>query len=459
MAAVKYPIPTNYVVTEMNGLQGLIRKDKRGDKWLWEPFYRFICVGKSYGKILVAYLPAVGGFGESKDVADHLRIASYNQKEHINARVYDFLFGENFLYIKTDHGSNVEWCLVSQDLTGGKFIGNFEIANRGEGIKFHVPIGTNELKIIVKDTKTGEDVHKILKLTSGEIIDEVKESKVKNKPIEIPITHYNLVVGADGSKIKLLNSDTKAVVKESQAIGEVEQYISILEMMLGGLERIPKEIGDKLINFTRKFEVMVHGTVIPVLYEYVKSRNPNFNVEQIIDGMTAELDTGWSKSLDGKQFKVYIDGPIVVVLMQIKNGLIHVAPHIIKDDDSMIPEESIEAIDGCYNENAVQSVCLSELHSQLGATVTDEKQLKHWPLPYSVNQRTNFQQTIGKYTYKKLEVYQLKGKIVSDIGNEHGELSLVVVSCEDLRYKPKASITKGQNPAWVDTNIVGIQLV
>lgn len=459
MAAVKYPIPANYVVTEMNGLQGLIRKDKRGDKWLWEPFYRFICVGKSYGKILVAYIPAVGGFNESDSTPDHLKIASYNQKEHISARVYDFLFGENFLYIKTDHGNNVEWCLVSPDLTGGKFIGNFEIANRGESIKFHVPIGTTELKITVKDQKTGEDVHKILKLTSGEVVDEVKESKPEKKTVDIPVTHYNLVVGADGSKIKMLNSDTKAIVKESQAIGEVEQYIAILEMMLGGLERIPKEIGDKLINFTKRFEVMVHGTVIPVLYEYVKSRNPNFNVAQIIDGMSAELDTGWSKSSDGKQFKIYIDGPIVTVLMQTKNGIIHVAPHIIKDEDSLISEESIDAINSCYNENGTESLCLSELHSQLGATVTDEKQLKHWPLPYSVNQRTNFQQAIGRYTYKKLEIYQLKGKITSDNGNEHGELSLVVVSCEDLRYKPKASMMKGQNPAWVDTNIIGIQLV
>lgn len=462
MASVKYPIPSNYIVTEMNGLQGLIRRDKRGNKWLWEPFYRFICVGKSYGKILVAYVPATGGIDSPDGVPDFMRIASYNQKEHINARVYDVLFGENFLYIKTDRGNGVEWALVSPDLSGGKFIGNFELANRGTSIKFHVPIGTTEVKVLIKDPKTGEEVCKILKLTTGELVNEASEIKIERKAIVEPqITHYDMIVGAEGSKIKLLNSDTKAIVKESQAIGEIEQYIGLFGLMFGETERIPKEVGDKFIAFTKRFEVMVNGSVIPVLYEYVKERNPGANISQILDGMLKELDEGWSKGPDGEQYKCYTEGPVILILKKVKSGIILAAPYLIRSDgdDEVISEENIEALRACYRANGFESSQLKIVSIDCAATVTDENQLKHWPLPYSVLHRANLSQVIGRYTYACLEVYQVKCKIASDNGMEHGDLMLTVVACENLRYKPKSSATRGQTQSWVKTNISGLQIL
>lgn len=448
--AKKYSVPTNYTVVELNGLKGIMRHDKKGDKWTWDPFYNVLLVGKSYGKILVAYREAI-----SQD--QFLRISSYNKRDHMPIEAYDVLFGENCLYVRTYRESTggAEWCLVREDLGGGKFLGEFELVNRDRVMPFHIPIGTTEMQI-----KLADGTIKKLKLLSGEIVDDdslihKKKEKVVEEP---PVTHYNILVDAESKRLKLLNASNNKLVKESTCIGELETYTPILKQMVGTLEGIEKETGDLLVALLSHFEHYVHGIIIPILFNYVRDRNKGASVKETLKAMIKEVESGWFKGDNGKEFKVYTEGTILIAISKLKNGRITVAPYMITDDSDILTIEEIQALGGLYDGNDCNTAQLKIVSADLDEVITDETELKQWPSPYSVKQRLAFASDIKQFTYNKIDIYVLNAAAMTDSGDVTGNIILNVAVCEDFTYKPKKKIS-GKTSEWVRTNTSAAQII
>lgn len=450
MANKKYSIPANYNVVTLNNLKGIMRHDKNGDKWTWDPFYSILLVGRSYGKILVAYKEAI-----SQD--QFLRISSYNKKDHVPIEAYDLMFGENCLYVRTFRKStgDIEWCLVREDLGGGKFLGEFEFTSRDRAMPFHIPIGTTEMQI-----KLPDGTLKKLKLLSGDIVaDDSLAHREKPKVIEEPpATHYNIMVDAENKRLKLMNAANNKLVKESTCVGEIEAYKPILEQMLGTLENVDKETGDLLVTFLAHFEHYVHGIIIPILFNYVKDRNKTASVKETLEAMIKEVSTEWFTGDNNKEFKLYTEGTIITAMSKLKNGRITVAPYMIENDEDILSVEEIQALGSLYDGNDCNTARLRIISADLDEIIKDEDELKQWPSPYSVKQRLAFASDIKQFTYNKIYMYVLNAATMTDSGDITGNVVINVALCEDFTYKPKKKIG-GKASEWVKTNTSAAQII
>lgn len=449
MNSVKYSIPTNYIIQELNGFKGIIRRDKKGDKWTWQPFYKALLVSKTYGRIIVAY-------AEASSTESYLKLSSYDKKEHIPILAYDVIFGENFMYVKTIKPSTgeLEWCLVRDDFKGGKFLGDFEFMGRSKSMPFHMPVNTLETHIKLPDEKVMK-----IKLVSGDIVeDESLAPKVEAKPVvEEVIPFYDVIINATEKKIQLLNPKTAKVVKESGYIGEIEQYADIIKSMLGKMDNVEREVADKLLDFFKLFESFVHGMALPIVFTYVKHRNSKLGIKEMLDAMIAEVTNGWFKREDGKEFKLYMQGTIFLAMSKTKNGKVTVAPYMLHEGDDLLSDDEMMALVNCYKANGFNTTRLQINDVTLDSTVTDEHELKEWPSPYSVRQRIAFASDISSFKYKQINLYMVHGCVLTERSEDQGELEITVALCEDFSYKPKKKVG-GKPSEWVTTNTLAAQI-
>lgn len=453
MAKTKYSVPANYNIVEMNGCKGIMRHDKKGDKWTWDPFYSAILVGKSYGKILVAYREAI-----STD--PYLKVASYNKQEHMPIKAYDIMFGENCLYIKTPHPKtgDLQWCLVREDLGGGTFLGDFEFMGRSREMPFHIPIGTTEMSVKLEDGKL-----KKLKLISGVMEDDSSlEARVERPKVEEPpVTHYNILIDKEGKRLKLLSAADNRLIKESTCVGELEQYEGIIKALLGSMENVEKETAELLVAFLSKFEHYVHGMVIPLLYKYVKDRSKQANTKELLNSMIKEATTGWFIGDNNKEFKIYTQGTIILAMSKLSNGKITVAPYMINEGDDLLNNDEMLALVNCYRSNGFNTAKLDIKLATMDEAITDLAELSQWPSPYSVQQRVSFASDIKQFIYKEIDIYVLTGTVTYNSTNGESikeEITISVALCENFTYKSKKKVN-GKLADWIKTNTSAAQIV
>ncbi len=445
MGGIKYSIPNNYVVMNYNGLKGILRRDKKGDKWLWEPTYKHLIVSKTFGKILVAYLSAI-----SQD--DFLKICSYKGDLALQAKVYDVMFGENCLYVKTVRPSTneLEWCKVNEDFKGGTFLGNFEILSRNKAMPFHIPVGTDYVIVDING------VQKKLMIHTGEF-EELKVNKPVVKPPEEIINDYNIFVNPDTKTVQLLHSEKNTILKQSTAVGEVEVYTEIIKAMMGGFEKVPKARAEKLITFLSEFEHYGNAIALPVLLEYTKARVSG-DVETILDSMIKELQTGWKEIGNGYSAKVYTSGSIILSLIKSKDNKITVAPYMINGEDGILEVNEVEALVGCYKSTGVKTARLEIKESTLDETITDEEETSNWPSPYSIRQRPSMASDVKDFKYRKVDVFFVKTNVIGKDAKNYGDVGFSIGICDSFTYRSKKKIG-GKIGDWITTNTYFAQVI
>ena len=462
--AEKLSIPKNYEVKPVGSMVGLIRHGKNGDKWIWEPFYNMLFVAKTYGKILVAYK-------EATDTRNCLKISSYDKKMTLPIDVYGFMFGENCLYVQVLDNSTNEfgWAYIKEDFSGLKYLGEFKVKNESWSNPLYIPIGTVTVDVVMPD-----GTEKRLKLISGELTDKPKASSgkavsdysirsdfVRNdipKPVEEPITEYKVLVNGENNRIQLLGRNNK-VLKESLAIGELIQYNELIKAMLGGNEVIPVSTGDLLMEFLTKFEHYVHGMVLPILYTYEKDRAVDSStLDNRLKDMINELESDWFK-WNNKEFKVYIQGTIFLVMMRKKNERICVAPYMLTTENNILVPEEFEALLNVYKLNGYKSTKIRIDNIDLLQSIEDATELSSYQSPYSVRQRLDMSKTIKSHTYKSVDEIAISGHLESDKENNNtGNIEINVSICNDFKYTPKAKSSKTP-VSEITTNVSAIQII
>lgn len=443
--AEKYSIPENYAVQQFGNALGIVRAGKKESKWIWEPFYNILLIAKTYGKNLVAYR-------EITNTENYLTIANYNKTKILPIKVYDIMFGESSLYVRTDNRStgDIEWALVNEDLSGIKFLGDFEVIDRAANPSY-IPVGTLELKI-----RTEDGAEKKLTVSSGEITECYTKKVEKVEKVEEPLTEYKVVINADTKRIQMLGKNGR-VIKESYQIGELEQYVDLIGAMLGGSTVIPVKTGDLLIEFLQHFESHVHGMVLPILYTYEKDRSTEKkSLDERLKDMINEIKSGWFK-WENKEFKVYIRGTIFLAMMREPGRRITVAPYMISTDNNIFTQEEFEALLKVYQMNGFKSTKLKLDDIEVLEVITDESETSQYPSPYSVKQRLGMAKGIKKYSYGKISEVELKGHLESESKHNAGELSITLSICEEFKYFQKLKNYKISNGE-VTTNISAIQI-
>lgn len=407
-----YSVPKNYGVIDVGGLKGLIRQDKKGEKWILKPVYRNVIVAKSYGKIFVCKDAGI--------YADFMTLHTYTGKLVLDTKIYDIIFGADFIYILTDRPSTgtVEWCLLDKEMKGGKFIGAVEFLERGTHSIFHMRLNTK-----VTPVKLGDTIYN-LELSTGEM--EEKFSKVEAvETEETPVTHgdvvfvlegdYNQgVIKRDTNSIQIVNSTTKRVITHSGSLGDIEQCQGIIEKILGGLENIPIERCIQFIRLTRNLEKFANSIILPILYYYVVSKLGNStDKDTIIREMNNELESDWS-SLGEDRVKGYITGSIGVILTKRREDRIIVTPFMINE-----PE------------------CTARLQYIGGEVLeSDAEDFKDFmQLPYCIEQRKDLVKAINKFNYKGKEFRELVFDIKGLDNKNYGKLVLTVARLTDLIYR------------------------
>jgi hypothetical protein len=345
MAGLKYSIPNNYTVKDCNGLKGLTRAGKSGEAWLWEPIYTHLIVSKTFGKILICHK-------SSLSAEDFSRISNYKGELALQLKVYDVLFGENCLYVRTISGTgDIGWYMIDESMTKGKFIGDFEIASRNPSMPFHIPVGTESLIIRVD----GKD--KRLILHEGEIEDIKTSAPTAVKAPEEVVTHYNVYINPDNNTVQLLHPETDKMLVQSNSIGELPAYEVIIQGLLGEYDNVPKERAEKLIQILNEFEYYGNAIALPVLFEYIKARQGG-DVDSVLTRIWDELKNGWKAISDDYKVKAYTSGSIVLVLLKTKTDRITVAPYMIQGADGILEVNEVEALVGAYKATGIKTTKL-----------------------------------------------------------------------------------------------------
>lgn len=443
--SARYSIPANYVIVDYNGLKGIQRKGKNGVKWLWEPVYTHLIVSKTFGKILITHRSALSG-------EDFMRISDYKGDLQIDAPVYDVLFGEDFLYIRTIRPSTgqLEWCKVNNDFKGGLFLGDFEVLTRDMEMPYHVPKGRQFVII----NANGE--MKELLLDTGKILGKSPE-QIEQPIVDMPVVpqnkyipYCNVFINNEKSTVQLIDPADGRVVRQSIAIGELEAYTPIISMILGGLENIPIQRAEKLLNMLSKFEYYGNAIALPVLYQYCKDRS-NGDVDIIIDMMVSELEKDWYDFGAGFKAKIYTSGSIILTLIHVRDEKILTAPYMIRGEDGILEVCEVEDLVNCYKVTGTKTAQLKITSAVLDYTMTDEEDTKEWETPYSIRQRQSMAVDVKEHKYQKIYVFNIVTNILGRDGVDNGDIYLNVAICDGFTYKSKG-IAGGKAGEWVVTN-------
>lgn len=442
----RYGIPKQYEIREFNNLKGILRKSRDGkEKWIWEPMYEHIIIGRAYGKIVIAYKRHLSG-------EEFLRLADYRGKLLLRAPIYDILFGDGCLYIKTIRQATgqIEWCLVDTSFEGGLFVGDFQIVDRSTRMPFHIQRGIASILVRLPDGNERE-----LELCAGKITVPavIRANTLKIKEEEI--THYNVLVNSVENNIMLVRPYDGRLVKESTCIGEVGEYTGIIQDMLGGLEGVPKEKGDLLVSFLSRFEYLVNGIALPILHTFVSHRLTDKEKEKdgaTLKAMIEQLDSGWTDLGDGFKVKLYTCQTLILALIKPEGRKITVAVHAIEREDDVLEPEGIAHLAEAYRETGNRTTALEIV--KVGEKVYDDDDDQQ--LPYSVVQRKALVDTLRDYRYETVRVNYIDTKVVGSNGNKYGDIGLYIVICNNLAYLSRQQHDKGQE--WVLTNICHAQI-
>ncbi len=450
MAELKYSIPKNYMIQNNGALKGLVRRGKNGDTWLWEPVYKILIVSKTFGKIMVAHLSAMPAAGQEEE--EYLTISSYNKEVALPGKVYDVLFGENVLYVKMVRRSTgeIEWCKVNEDLQGGIFLGEFEFIGRDRNMHFHIPVGTEEMLIKIN----GEN--KRLLIHTGEIKDPEIPKMVRKQAEEEVVTHYNVLVNPDTKTLQLLHPTRNSLIKQSNGVGEIEAYAEIINTILGGMENVPKERAEKLLEFINEFEHFGNAIILPILYEYIRLRKPGTN-DEILDSMLKELKSDWVK-VGRYSIKTYTSVSIIVALVKTEGAKITVAPYMIKGEDGILEVKEVEGLINCFKSTGVKYNNLKIRDAVIDETIEDADEIRSWPSPYSVRQRPSVAADIREFTYDIVNVIYVDANIMGKDNNNYGKIQFHVAVCDKFSYVSKKKIS-GRTGDWVTTNVCHAQIV
>lgn len=447
MADIKYSIPKNYIVTENHsGLKGIVRRDKAGDKVTWEYLYKFLTISKTYGKILVAHLSTLAeARGEN-----WITISNYKKERVVKAKVYDVLFGENFLYIKTVSNvkGTVEWCRVEEGLDKAKFIGEFEVVGRNPRYPHHIPVGTDFIIVKMEDGTT-----KKLMLHSGNL-EDYSIPKPMPKATNKVQPFYRVEIDEVENRLVAYHTETGEELLRSKSIGEIRMYSSVIKALLVNPEKALRIDVENLFKFIGKFENYGNALPLIILYEYVKACLPSVTEGEegyIMPGMLDEIESGWVDIGDGVKLSVYFLATGVLALFKSPDGIITSAPYIIEAGSEMFTQDELGALDRAYKKTNSQAAYMSIAEISVESESRDPKNAKDWGLPYSINQRPEFAVDIRDYSYTVCNTFQVKGKVCDIYGAEHGEISIMLGLCRNFYYWSKNK-SRGQYGEKIQTN-------
>lgn len=424
-----YSVPKNYAIVEIGGLKGLVRRGKEGDKWICKPVYRNIIVARSYNKIFIC-----------KDAGmyeDYMVLTSYTGKLVLDTKIYDIIFGEEFIYIKTERKTTgtIEWCLLNDKLTGGIFLGDAEFIDRG--------FQQHHMRKFIKYTtiQIGDEIYRI-ELATAKIEQEIpKETQVE----EEAVTHGDVVfsmeneqakgsIKKDSNSIQIVNSSTKRLVVNSGPLGELESYQAVVVNILGGTEGIPIERCKEFVRFTRRLEKYANSLIFPVMYSYVTGKlGSNTDKDAITKMMNEELESGWV-NLGGDLVKGYITGSVGVILTKRQEDRVIVTPFMINTAESEVDKQNLDNLLNCYkstgNKNAKLTLIReSEIESEEGEF---DKLVK---LPYCIEQRKGLAKSISDFNYGEVKLLEYTFDVIGIDNKSYGNLVLTTVKMSDFKYR------------------------
>ncbi len=442
---MKYSIPKNYsIVEDYNGLKGIARKDKNETKLLWDHMYRFIAISKTYGKIIVAHLSQINHLNGE----DFLRIVSFNGREQlVNAKVYDLLMGENVLLIKTIRKSTgtVEWCRVGENFSDAQFLGDFEIMGRNPIMKFHLPIGT---EFILVKTENGET--KRLLVHKGEFVEYVETKPITKVEISKVQPTYDIEINDIDNNIQANHVETGETLLTSRSIGEINVYKPIIEQLLGGFTNVPREKVANLFKLIDKLDHYGNALLFINVMQYVKEKSKK-SMEELLPLMIEELQGSW-------KFKVYFLANSILALNQTSEGKIITAPYTIDHSNTLLEEEELGALVNCYDKSGCKAATLSITEVTEDEEITDHKEMRNWPTPYSVRQRTALLSDIKESSYKSIDNYTIVGDVTDINGVTYGKMELHVGICKNFSYVSKKK-SGGNYGEWITTSTCHAALV
>lgn len=423
--AVKYSIPSNYNILNVGSLKGIVRQGKDGDKWIWEPHYTSLLVSRTFGKILVAYKDAI-----SQD--NVYKISNYNQKEsYLNMPIYDIIFGESSLLIYTlDKNGELSWCAVDETLTKGKFLGDFEIITRNADMPNYIPVGIqrmllqNESGIYHLDLKTYE-------MRAQKSVNSIKEKEEARKVVD---THCKFI--ADGDKLQCIGLQSNKEIA-SLLISELQAYKSVIEAMVGNLNKVEIETANEFIRIVKKFEVYTSGIAFYILSLYANYDSiAASNLDKLKRLNMLLNDDKWYKYND-RSYKIYTFKSLILSLCKI-------------GDKRITTNLSAEIESGLFDENSNKLGMLEIVNIDTTHKITDSKELKNWKIPVSIENREQLSKDIKEHSYESVEIDEVSIK---------DNISIEYAVCNNFMYKSNSGKNKAKQNTLIKTNINSIMLL
>lgn len=452
-----YNIPKQYKVIEENGLKGLIRVGPKGNKLLMEIAFNEIIVGRAYNKILIC---------ASMATTNHMLLYTPNGRVALGAKIYDIIFGRDFLYIKTIRPSSggLEWGLVDKEFAGAKFIGDIEFVDRSSMIPFYTKQGYTSTTV-----RMGDKLY-ILDYVSGELTEIVERNTKEEERVEFCNIYFKLEDDTEEKAnnphncVYLLNTRNNSEILRSTSIGELKHYRDAISNILGGTENIPIERAKNLVECITMVEKYGNGVFLPVVAEYVSNRLGTDDRDALVKHMREELVHGWGKlDEEGNLCKLYTSGGVGVVLIKMIHGKITVVPFIINRSNGVVSEDDIDKIRKCYRKTGCKTVRLELSRvKNIGKTAQFDNYANMLSLPYCVEQRKRMKSQIKNISYRYVEEFEVECKILSkyeyEDTNDYGTVKFNLVLFNDLIYlnKKRSKFSGGE---MIVTNIKHLQVI
>lgn len=444
-----YSLPENYIVKQVGGFKGLVRKTKKGEEWVIDPMCLDVVVAKCMGKILIAYKDMLTTKG-------YYRIINTRREILLDMPIVDLLFSKKYLYIKTIRPSSgqFEWCKVNEDFQGGKFLGDFNVLERYKHMPFHIP---DKSEFILVETPDGVRHRLYLKEAILEEIPVINREPKQRYVVE----SYKIGIDEENNQIHLYDAKGSRNVLKSYGIGEIRAYKNVIESILGGFDNIPKEVAELFFNnVITRFESFGNFIGLIPAFEIAKIKAAgNQNQINILKHLVDELNSDWyefglgSESDKLYDIKVYIINGIVVGMVKLPSGKITTAAYKIRGEDNVLDVDSVKNIVEAYKATGSKLVKLKI--RDVKAYEIEENNVELMP-PYSVIQRKEFSKTIKEYGYNGIAYCMIEGDIIGVDNERYGPVKFGLMLMKNFSYLPKKK--QKIEPEWIHTNIHSVMI-
>lgn len=452
----KYSIPEHYEIVEQGNLKGLVRHGKE-TKTLLEPYYSFLEVARSYGVIYIASMLATRN--------DGIMITTYNQKVVLPIKCVDVIFGEGFIYAyvkKVGAETNgMGWYLINSELTGGKYVGDFEFIGRNKDMPHHIAVGKTSCAVRRKD---GTEM--MLNLLKGELA-EVK--KTAPRPTISPeealrreneaLTEYLVEVDTEKCVVRFLNPRLRKVVKTSKRIGDFEKEVYqkyVLDVLLNvryesdGRMMCDRKTGDLFVSVVYELENGFGVIAMITISRFIgNTRNNN----EMLEKMKAELSTGFEvfkESADMRAFKCYATSEMLMTLTRTKERSITIGITAFDQDYENSGNESAMFIPYCVQQSGKEVIRVDVKNIELISEVADEESMSKMTMPYSVLTDKALIKDIHSHSYSKTILFGLTLGVNDTKGNDY-DVRTIAIICKDFKYRSKKKVN-GKLGAWATLN-------